>query len=418
MIKSKVYQEDIVHFFSDISEYMEGVELHPTTKQETLLREVQILNKRLLVSSANGTGKTLLFSVIAIWCAVFLSQKLGRKVEVICVSGSWNQAQKLHSFINKGLEHPYIKERIKGSALKTEVSFVDGSTIKSFTGSEKQVLGEHPDVYLLDEAVLLDDWLFEDIYSRLGPSFLGLCIAGTTPEPEHYFSKFVEYYQNIKDYPEWKRLSWKAVDCPWIPLERIQEAQGKLTKDKFKAKWEGEPDFNPEGTMFKIEDLKHSDIRLKEIAFNKDTPSSLGIDFGYRAETVITISQEEKEIQNIVYQEGESLKSKDYWFDRLKILVPEWNVTVIYADAAIPWLIKELKALGLCRIEGISFKGNKARMQYNLQSLIEHHKIRMLESYVKLFQQLAIYTQETNENDDRVDSLMLAVYKSADLPTE
>jgi len=382
----------------------------PSDKQKKLLGFMQSLKKRVLVCSANKTGKTLLLAVIALWFTTVYAQIIGRPIKVLLVSGSWTQAKKLHSFISDFIDHPYIKDLISGDPKVTELHLKDGSWIKSFTASEKQVLGEHPDIYGGDEAVLIPDLIIDDSYSRIIGLKMILLVA--TPETEYYYSRFIEMWSDKEKYPNWERLSWSSFDCPWISLQEIKEAEAVLSSDKFNAKWKGEPSFNPRGSLFDAEKLQKN-VMVKECKFDKETPSYMGVDFGSKNPTVITIFQKEGEIWYLVYAEAWTEKSRDFVMQRIAFLVKEYNVMLINADAAIPWLIRDLQQLRVCRIKGISFRGNKPRMQFGLQSLIEHDQIKIPEKHKTALMQLSVYTADTHEKDDWVDSIMLGVQEAS-----
>jgi len=403
-----IWDEDIVEFFRSVTGY------EPSKKQMEFLQSFQKGKTRILVSSANNGGKTLCLAVIALWSAIFLGDKEPRGVEILMVSGSWTQAKKLHAFIKRFLEHPYVKSRLKGDALITQSEWNNGSKIYCFTGSEKQVYGQHPDIYLIDEGELVSSVIFEDIYSRISHSKYGRVVITATPEPEYYFSKFVEYWLNENGkYNHWLRINWSVLSCPWISMEAIEEARENLSKDKFTAKWMGLPDFNPEGTLFSFEDLKDPEVRIKTKKFDPELPSAIGLDFGFKHPTAIVVAQWQGSYIHILHCEAKSLKTKSYWYERLKKLIPKYNVTRINCDAAVPWLVQDIKNLRLAPTYGITFKGNKSKMQFYLQSLIEHHMIKIPSEFQALYQELSIYTEDTKKKDDRVDALMLSAYKTS-----
>jgi len=385
----------------------------PTSKQLELLNSVKNIVLRILCCSGNGTGKTLCLAVISIWFSLVYSEIVNRPIKVLLVSGSWRQANKLHTFIREFLEHPYLKSQIYGEPTKTEIHWNNRGWIKTFTSSEKQVLGEHPDIYLLDEAVLMEDWIFQDMYARVGGQNPGLILMTSTPEVEHYFSKFIEFWNNEKEYNEWQRIYWTWFDCPWKTRNEIDEARKRMSKDRFAAKVMGKPTFNPLGTLYDSEKLnKEVKVKIKPV-FDPHSPSSMGVDFGSKNPTVFTVWQQENDIWYLIYGEDHTEKSRDFVMKRAAHLVEKYNVSLINADAAIPWLIKDLKDLRVCRIKGVNFRGAKPRMQFNLQSLIEQGRIKIHESYRTLGQQLMVYTIDTHDKDDWVDSAMLGVYESS-----
>jgi len=405
MLKREVWINDIGEFMKDITPFS------PNIKQQELLDLVKKLTKRILICSANKTGKTLLLAIIALWFCTVYAKKKRRRVRVLLVSGSWTQAKKLQSFVKEFIEHPYIEELIKGDPKVTELNFKDGSWIKSFTSSEKQILGEHPNVYFGDEAVLIPDNIMDDSYSRIVGE-PGIIIFTSTPETEYYFSRFIEMWNDLKKYEHWERKSWSSFDCNWISLSEIKEAEATLSKDKFDAKWKGEPSFNPKGALFNPVRLR-DEVKVKTCSFDTNSPSYMGVDFGSKNPTIITIFQKEGSTWYLVYAEEWTEKPRDFIINRIGHLIRDYNVMIVNADAAIPWLIRDLQDLRLCKIKGITFKGNKPRMQFGLQSLIEHKDIKIPEKYKTAFMQLSVYTIDTHEKDDWVDSIMLGVQESS-----
>jgi len=401
-------------FFQEVTKALHPPDGYtPSKKQQELFDLVKNKVLRILLSACNAAGKTLSTAVISILISAVWSEIEEYPYKALCISGSWQQANVLHDYIRELLKHPILNEMIRGEATATKVYFKNGGSIRTFTGSEKQVYGQHTDLYILDEAVLIEDIIIDDIYSRISGSPLGMILMTSTPEVEHYFSKFISIYENEKDYPEWIRLNWSALDCPWKSIKEMNEARLHLSKAKFKAKWEGLPSFEARGALFDTDKIR-KEVRVKpEICkFDKAKPTSMGIDWGFKHPTVIAIFQEENDIKYMVYCEDWKQKPWDYIKARIIHLANEYNVQIIHADAEDPWRmdeLKKLKELQGVQINPVHFRGEKAKLQFNLQTLIEKGQIKIPETYSEALRQLSVYTEDTKLNDDFVDAIMLGV---------
>ena len=127
-----------------------------------------------------------------------------------------------------------------------------------------------------------------------------------------------------------------------------------------------------------------------------------------RHPTVLTIVQEVDGVYYVLHTEAWSREEFEKIHDRIAELCKLYQVETVYADAEDVGENQRLEARGL-RVEPIPFNKEKTRMQSRMKGLFLQNRIRIPAEFTELIRQLRKYTWDTHEDDDYVDSLMLAL---------
>jgi len=397
-------------FYKDIF----GEEPYPY--QTKVLDKIKDVINRILICSASGTGKTKLLACIALWFTVVKSNIMNRSYEVIIVSGSQDQAKHLYNYCRYPLlEHPMLADLVEGEPLISITRFKDKSVIRALSRSLTSVQGKHGDVQIIDEASFPElDFFLQDSYRIISTSNDPFLIFSSTPH--EYNSLFVNMWENKKRFPEfdkrmpgsWHRMSWSAFDCPNISKEMLEEASN-LPRDMFEKYWLGKP-YPLIGTMISLEDIRKCSEGYPLFTLEDGGIIIIGIDWGFGRKKdicVVTIVQMIGDIKYVLKAKAFKEQHPDVIVSWIKTSFKSYRVSRIYADAQNKSENMRLLSDGLPVIP-IAFNQRKNEMKANLRMLFEKDKIRIPEDFIKLKHQLSRYTWTTNENDDYVDSLMLA----------
>ncbi|MHA1288566.1 MAG: terminase large subunit domain-containing protein, partial [Candidatus Thorarchaeota archaeon] len=239
-----LWYKDPVLFFREV------FKLEPYSYQKRILKEFRNL-KRIMISSASDSGKTFLLSVIALWSSLVKSFIEGTKYQVVILSGSREQAERLYQYIREALMssevlYPLVvKERGKPKILKSYVEFINGSWIKTFARALTSIQGVHAQMVIVDEAALKElDFFIKDTL-RIVPED-GVIILSSSPH--EYNCEFVRRWEDKTNYPEydpkkcpdgWRRYHWSADECPRT-RKKLEEAKA-LDEETFSIYYEGKP---------------------------------------------------------------------------------------------------------------------------------------------------------------------------------
>jgi len=384
--------------------------------------QIEVLNKirdginRILICSASGTGKTKLLACIALWFTVVKSTIKNRSYEVIIVSGSQDQAKHLYNYCRYPLlEHSILANLVDGEPLISITRFKDKSIIRALSRSLTSVQGKHGDVQIIDEASFPElDFFLQDSYRIISTSNDPFLIFSSTPH--EYDSLFVNMWENKRRFPEfdpripgtWFRISWSAFECPNISKDMMEEAS-KLPKDIFEKYWLGKP-YPLIGTMISLELIRKASEGFPKFTLQEEGKVIMGIDWGFGRKKdicVITLIQIIGELVYVLVAKPFKEQHPDVITSWVKTNYKAYNVSRIYTDAQNKSENMRLISQGL-PVTPIPFNRYKNNMKANLRMLFEKNKIRIPEEFIYLTHQLSRYTWDTNENDDYVDSLMLA----------
>jgi len=402
-LKIHRYFKSLPLFFKDITGKT------PSNRQRELLElasnpEVE----RIIVSSCTGGGKTLCLSVIAIWFCTILARVLKYPFKILILSGSWEQSRILYNYCREIFDNnKWITEYFRDEPTRSETLFKNGSVIRAIAKSEKQVFGPHPNVFLIDEAGLIEDELLKKAIPRVETEVYRKLILASIPYI--YLTLFVEIYEKYKEWGFVRLPYWSAFDCPWIDESSIERARKTLDQTTFRIHYLGEP-VPLVGKIFNEEDLKECRI-LNRLTPLKDINTTLGIDWGYEHPTVIVILQKMGEKIGVIHTEEHSGERFDDLLKKIRSLCIKFKVQNIVADRSHidtnQRLTSQCYDLGI-QVREVAFKTEKDTMIGKLRSLIEKHKLLIPAEEWTLIDQLRHYTWETKRNDDYVDALMLA----------
>jgi len=399
-----IWRRSLVDFFRDVWKHR-GFE--PTKSQKEFLKAVADLdNRRFLLCVASGGGKTILLGTIAVWHCTVLSEILGRPQTVIIVGGSLEQSKLVYEYILEIINNnEWIKSLVDGEPLRVMTKFKNGSWIKAMPCSDKSILGHHPNIMIIDEAVQVGDFLIQEALSRVGVHGDNRIFVSSTPY--EYLSLFVEMWMNTKKYKHWLRFHWALEECHWVDRSIFEEAKATLSTVDYKIKFEGIP-MPPTQTFFDHQAIR--DCRTSDLLIPSKGTTYMGIDWGMEHPTAIVIVRVTEEGNAyVIHIEEHKRKSGEYIIDRVKALVNVWNVQMIYADSEEKFMNKMLQNQGL-PIKPIKFHTEKKYMLSNLKAHLEGRRLRFWEGWMKFIMQLSKYDPARKRDDDYVDALCLALY--------
>jgi len=412
-LQVELYWEKPEQFFKDITH------LEPSKKETEFLKLTRNMDKKyIMVSAANQSGKTLTLSVIGLDACTTMSSRFSYPFKVLMLSGSWTQAHILQNYVLNGLKHPYVQSFLEGEPTKTRVRFNNGSWLTCLTASDFQVFGQTADLLIIDEAVLVKDKIIKDGYSRISGSKYKRYILSSTPEPEYYFSSFVNMWEKRNagtDYLEWHPLNWTIYDCPWKLKDKrdLDIAKKNLTEEEWKSKWLGIPTFTVERGLFPIEHLRECFVKDGSIKFIPELPSIMGFDPGFFNPAVFEVFQVENDIWYMIHGESMEQKGTEAMINRIATVAQTFNVSDINVDSTRPELIIDLQSKVGCRVNSVRLKGEKASLQGTARNLVIEHRLRVEEKYKTMFKQMGVYTDKTSTNDDWVDAFLLSIRQVA-----
>ena len=405
--KLLLWYKDVSIFFKDVF----GSEPYPYQKK--VLEELKDPNiHRVLITASGGSGKTKLVACHALWLAIPFALQENRSVSIVIISGSQNQARTLYGYIKEGIENsPLLQKYVDGEITQSFTKFKNGSSVSAVPNSQKAIQSLHKDVVIIDEPCLAGDFVIDDAKRIVvkDNSLDKIILLGTPfvpPESKVKSTKFIDMYMDKEKFPEWKRYHWNAMDCPNVTAEQIEEAKRTLSEEMFSIFWLGEPYFVGE-SLIPFDQLKEASLDVKT-QYDPNYPAIAGIDWGYKHETSLTIAQKRDDIWYVIYNEGWRLTEYEDLQEKVYHICKQFNVEVIYADAEAIGENQRLESKGL-RVVPIPFVKYRTQLQANLQVLFAKRRIRIDENMIKLKEQLRKYNWDVKINDDRVDSLMLAV---------
>ena len=397
-----LWYKDPAQFYRDI--YKE----EPYPYQAQLLRDLADLSvDRVMVMAGGGLGKTKCLAAHALWCAAVLPRFIRKPISVIVIAGSEKQAKALYKYSKQAIEDTSeLRSLVQGEPLQSLTEFRDRSCIKAVPNSLKAIQGEHDNIVIVDEAALAGDFVVQDtlrIVRGMNPN--RIILLGT---PTDYFSKFVEMWEDSERFPEWRRYHWSVYDCPAVDKRQLEEAKKTLSEEMFSVFVLGKP-YAKTGTLIDHAKIKEAckDTPRFQVS-ERGKPPVAGIDWGWKHPTVLTIVQEVDGVYYVLHTEGWSREQFEKLHDRIAELCKLYQVETVYADAEDVGENQRLEARGL-RVEPIPFNKEKTRMQSRMKGLFLQNRIRIPAEFTELIRQLRKYTWDTHEDDDYVDSLMLAL---------
>ena len=403
-------------FFKDIY----GLDPYPY-QVNVLGQMADLKNRRVMIMASAGSGKTKLVACHALWLAVPLAFHLNRPVSIVIISGSEEQAKNLYNYIRSAvIDNPLLKKLVEGEIMTTGVSFrvLNGiSEIKPVPNSHKQIQGLHKDVVIIDEPTLAGDFAILDATRIVvkNDSLDRILLLGTPfvpPDAKKKSDLYIQMWEDTQRYPEgepWKRFHWTNMDCPTVTPQQMEEAKKNLPEEMFNVFWLGKPYF-ARTSMIPFEHIKRASMDV-HTAYNPEYPVYGGLDYGWKAETVLTLTQYINGTYHVILSEGWRREEYQSLVDRIAEIYKEYKIDTLYADSEDIGDNQRLLNLGL-NIIPVIFRNDKVKMQVKLKAMFHQDRIKIDETMMKLKDQLRRYDWNTHEHDDRVDSLMLSMHKN------
>jgi hypothetical protein len=230
------------------------------------------------------------------------------------------------------------------------------------------------------------------------------------------FHLFKRYWDNAESYKFTKFGPWGLVNCPWVNSDVIDHAKTTYSESRYSTEILGQF-AKEESALFDPEDIETaSKYNFEE--FPQYAEVTGGLDWGQTHSTVLTLVQQEGDGVRVLYQEAwNGMRYSDVQ-DRIVKVCDNLRHANIYADSSHPGENERLIQKGV-NVQPVYFSEDKDQMVENLLYLIENHKLKIDSRNTALKHQLSTYRRVRNktgrssyskQNDDRVDSLMLALW--------
>ena len=300
-----------------------------TPKQKKFLRSfVRFRRPYSIVKASRGSGKTFLLSMLVLWFTVCFPN-----FQVCIVSGSFEQSLILYDYcvgwINDNIR---IRNFVAGDPLRIVTKFINGSWFKCLTASEKQVRGPHPNVLIVDEAVLVKPTLYKSAIGMLGDRKPMCLIVSSTPQNDVGIILFRDLWEN-EDFKR-NQFHWTAYDCPWKDQAEIERKRRQMSKDEFATDMLGE--FSSiTGSVYDLEDILNS--RTTRM-FERDNRffCYLGVDWGKGAHTFVVIIQKNRATRKyeVLWAENYSGRKFTWILKRIALLCEYFEINEVLADSS------------------------------------------------------------------------------------
>jgi len=397
-IRIHEWRNDLALFFEDITGLL------PSPDQEKFLMDMQDLNKdRAIISAGRGSGKTLCLAIVALWYVFILPKIVRQPLKVVVLGGSFEQSKNLYNYIKDwSYKNDFIKRELAKDPTMTETLFLDGSSVKALTASEKQVRSPRADLLIVDEAVEAGEELIEASLQIINTSKFPRIILSSTPH--EFNSLFVEIWEKHAEHG-YLTYNWKAINCNWIKKDTIDKARKLLSSGMFQIEFEGLP-YAMVGSVFALDALKKCIIKAIVKADNAE--AIMGVDWGfYPAPTCCIVIQRIGEKVRVIHIDSYLREKFENVLDALEATAKTYEVKAVYVDSIPPGEGIRLKDRGL-PVYRITFKGEKPLLISNLQALVEQERVEIPEDFYSLIAQMRAYKFDTKREDDFVDAMMLA----------
>jgi len=380
----------------------------PTIDQAKFLEDMaDDSNKFVLICSACGVGKTLTLATLSLWFTTVYARVENSPQQVMIASGSKKQSDVMYNYIIEMINNnAWIRELLAQEPTKTKTLFKDGSWIMPSPASEKFIWGEHPNVMIIDEAVLTKDIILIDAVFRIAPQRHCRLIVCSTPYD--YMSFFVDLWMNEEKYPQFRRYHWSSKNAYWISQD-IVDFMKTLPEDEYRIRWLGipTPSFSSYFPLNQLKACRIMDEQEIENELRGEGEFYMGVDWGWQHPTAIVVVKRKGKSLVVVYAEQRSRLSGDEAIEWVRQVAKDYMVNEIYCDSEARWEVMRLQNLGLPAVP-IKFHTEKKPMLSNLRSLINTQSLKIPSNMQDLLTQLARYNPNRKKDDDLVDALMLA----------
>ena len=331
--------------------------LKPFLYQHRIFRVLEAGHKRIAVCSSRQIGKSIAVAVIALQQAFMNATPSGiaKNTKIGIVSKTDEQAKKLMKeiryLIRMGDAHLKSKtgmEKMMSSKISsedrnnmTEISFDNRCFIKSFPPTDK-IRGESLDIVIVDEAVFVDDEIFNTAIKPTVTATDGAIILTSTPKGNSGF--FFELFD-----PEEKQTEheYYRLWFPWTVVEGEAQRNFVEKEQKFAEQSGNIKYFDQEyNALFTADESRFFDYKHVEegidpnltlqTSWNK-SETVLGLDYGISiCHTVVSISTKIDEKVILLYQYSYPLNSDDdSLFYDVKELIKRFNVGTVVVDDCI-----------------------------------------------------------------------------------
>ena len=374
---------------------------------------------QIIAKTNRGGGKTQSTAISLAW-----KQTLDPTLNIFVLSGSFEQARHLYGYYSPLITDPewFPQEELKHEPTQRLTKFKSGGSMRILAASEKQTRGGHPDIIVLDEAVLMPEELRDSIWPSINTSKRPKRIIISTASPKVGLNWFLDTWQNA-DKLNFKRYEWSREECIWLNQIDVTNAAllYGIDSDTYKTEYLGQI---PErtGLIFDGPSIKRSLVDpTKEAQYPKQlapplTEWSAGVDWGFVHPHVIILLE----------KQGETLIARDIRIQRQGLLndllgeiEKDFGKYTIYAGNDGAAEINQLQTRGV-NIYPVMFSRDKEALISELRRRLELGLLKIPdpdidEDYHPVVQQLRSYHYEksgkpTKVNDDCVDALLYAVY--------
>lgn len=398
---------DIINYFKRITRFK------PIPEQiEVLNALADVKIRNLALSCGRGFSKTLLSATAALWFADDYADTIGRPLEILLVSGQKRMYWHLNNFFRDNKE--YFKIGTSDSKLLKRGVFdmipVDGFELKNRSvldtalGTSGSIRSHRADITFVDEACLIKDKIYRKAILPVSTGDIAKVVLLSTPSEKGFFT---EIASNPKKH-DFVLKQFSAEVCPW---QKVSNARLKrvLTRSEYATEVLGRPPTAAERAFFPTKHILKCTV---EDLLPEGGIREAGLDFGQVVgKNILTIVEKNKSRRKVLYQKHYR-KPLEECLEEISATCARYKVKVIKADSKPPEYQKLVgKSLAGILVIYVDAKYHKNRMLGQLQRHIMHHTIEWDRKLLSLTLELKKYRRGKRAGDDRVDSLVLAVYE-------
>lgn len=368
-----------------------------------------------IVAAGRGAGKTKCVAWLVCWSVAVLPEKFGT-YECVILGGSAEQSKYVYEFFTDYIyQTPFLQNKLVGEPTRSETNFTD-ARVKALAASEKQVRGPHPDLLVIDEAMVAED---EIIYSALmqesGPGHGRIVMLST---PHRQSGLFREYWEKADEYDYMTHGPWPLTNCHWIAARKIAHWKKTLPPDKYKADVLGEF-ASSKLNVFDREDILAA-FSHGRWEFDPNYAVMTGIDWGFSVSDTVFLPGQD--INNILCIPGpENIKEHMRYPKVMQWATRKYFPTrkgKIYSDGSHPSEIQRMELLGL-EVVAVHFVSKKVQLTEIIETLLYQRRIKISDDNVVLKRQLLNHARDAKDkiikkDDDTVDALRCLVHYKVD----
>jgi hypothetical protein len=398
----------IIEYFT----YLTG--LIPTEDQKTFLLDLANIDiKKQLASAGRQSGKTICSAVGVLWW-IFQS---GYKVKILLVSAQDNI---LYFHIREIFkQHPeLVKELTSTSFLSPNIIPIHGFetlnkcivTIKGTT--DRNIRGIPADIVFLDETCSIrNDAILTALGNLSGP--ISKFVLLSTPHDNK--SKFIEW-ANDKD-SGFIVYTWSSEGLSWHPKELQATKKREMSSAKYAVEVLGRPPLISESTFFKE---KYLDKMFSEEL--SDTPEykplnviwgGLDTSYGEVCKISLTFIEKSKSKMKVIFNRN----FDSFNIEEIDSYVQIYKPRFFKVDSRPSDLFNLVKTyIKKTKVIEVDYAKYKRSVIEQLRTAVRTGMLSAsITEFKELYKELLKYHPNKRTGDDRVDSLALAVFESAEL---